>query len=74
MVILLTQLKEELCKSVQESSELKQQVHALKQAVQEQEVELRAMLQNRETERREREMGDKQNQTRAQEQVREGRI
>ena len=64
-----TQLQKELAQSKREAFELRQQVYALKQAVQEQEAELRVTMERRETERRERAMEDKQNQTKAQEQV-----
>ena len=53
-----------------ESSQLEEQVLALKQAVQEQEAVLRTSQENMETERRERDMDDKQRQARTQEEVR----
>ena len=68
---ILTQLKKELAQSKSEIFELKQHIYALKQAVQEQEAELRATMERRESERRERAMEDKQNQTKIQEEVRE---
>lgn len=58
-------MKEELDQSMHDSFELEQQVHALKQAVQEQEAELRAAEECRETERRK----EKENLTKIKEKV-----
>ena len=49
---------------------LQQQVYALKQAVHEQEAELRATMESRETEKREREINNHKNTARAHKQVR----
>lgn len=61
----LLQLKEDLDQSMHDSFELEQQVHALKQAVQEQEAELRAAQECRETEKRR----EKENLTKVKEKV-----
>lgn len=64
------QLKQEIDQYLCGSEELQQQVYALKQAVQEQEAELRSTMEKREAERREIEHQSKQNESRAVEQVR----
>ena len=67
------QLRQERDRSMSESSQLEEQVLALKQAVQEQEAELRTSQEKMETDRRERDMDDKQRQGRAQDEVRAAR-
>ena len=63
-------MKKKIDQCMCESEELQQQVYALKQAVQEQEAELRSTMEKREAEKREIQLQNRQNHSRAIEQVR----